>query len=166
MAVPEAASAKFRPTHVPPERFLLCVGTGPRKNLDVAREAARQTGFDLVIVGRGEREAEDDELAGLYRRAWAVLYPSFYEGFGLPVLEAMQSGTPVVASLDPALLEVSGGAALHADARNVDAWIEAIRELSNHRPTWRERALTRAAEFSWPGTARRMRELYEEVRRT
>jgi alpha-1,3-rhamnosyl/mannosyltransferase len=165
VAAPEAASAIFHPGDEPPERFLLCVGTGPRKNLEVAREAARQTAFDLIVVGRGEREAEDEELAELYRRAWAVLYPSFYEGFGLPILEAMQSGTPVVASRDPALCEVSGGAVLHADAHDVKQWIESIQELERHRQVWRDRALKRACEFSWAKTAHRMKEVYREALR-
>lgn len=100
--------------------------------------------------------APDSELARLYARARALLFPSHYEGFGLPMLEAFQCGTPVVASRDPALLEVSGGAALHPEPEQWPAAIEAILR----DPAWADRARARARDFSWARTARTTREVY------
>ncbi len=133
-AVPLAASRLFAPVQAPePERpFLLFVGTlEPRKNLPALVEAWRatrgETGADLVIAGRrradsppirqyeGLRllgEVAEAELPALYSQALAFVYPSHYEGFGLPVLEAMQCGCPVIASNDAAIAEVTNGAAL------------------------------------------------------
>jgi glycosyltransferase involved in cell wall biosynthesis len=111
---------------------------------------------------------EEDRLPALYSGALALLYPSFYEGFGLPLLEAMQCGCPVVASNAGALREVSGGAALHLDANDPQAWAEAMRSLAASpglREQMREDGLQRAAQFSWARTARLTREVYEEARR-
>ncbi|MEZ5399653.1 MAG: glycosyltransferase family 1 protein [Bryobacteraceae bacterium] len=161
--VPEAAASVFQPGGETVRNFLLCVGIGARKNNGVAETAARECGYELVVIGNGARDAGDVELAQLYREAAALLYPSHYEGFGLPVLEAMQSGTPVIASRDPAVMEVSGGAALHADAQDASAWIAAVRSLGQQRAELRERGLRRAAEFSWRRTAIGTREVYEEA---
>jgi len=188
VAVPEAASRLFRPERSqaaePP--YLLYAGTlEPRKNLGVIVEAWRsvraQCPLRLVLAGR-LREGQsipkalpgieyagavtDEQLARLYANAAAVVYPSLYEGFGLPLLEAMQSGAAVIASCDPALVEVSGGAALHLDAHDVRAWAEAMTALACNPSLageLRERGLRRAAEFSWPHTARCTREVYREA---
>ena len=111
---------------------------------------------------------EESELAGLYSGAAAVVYPSLYEGFGLPVIEAMQCGAPVVTTLDPALVEVSGGAALHVEAQDVRAWISALSALlsdPNMRKSRRQLSLQRAKCFSWRETARRTYEVYREAMR-
>jgi len=108
-------------------QYVLAVGTlEPRKNLARAIEAARRIGVDLRVVGaRGWGgveahganvtwlgEVDDAELARQYRGALCVVYPSLYEGFGLPVLEAMACGTAVVTSAGGATAEVGGAAAL------------------------------------------------------
>ena len=130
---------------------------------------------DLVIAGRAEGpvpggprikkvgEVAEEELARLYSGAHALLVPSHYEGFGLPVLEAMQCGTPVIASRDPALLEVSGGAALHPSTP--EEWVAAMRAVRRDRARYAAAGLRRAAEFSWRRTARMTWEVYGDALR-
>jgi glycosyltransferase involved in cell wall biosynthesis len=187
VAVPEAAAPLFRPAPraipaAPP--YFLFVGTlEPRKNLpmlvDAWREVRRRHAVDLVIAGRrrsdaGEIPAEpglrltgevsDAELPALYSGALAFVYPSAYEGFGLPVLEAMQCGTAVIASR--AVAETGGDAATYADDA---AGLAAAMLAAAERPEWnaelRARSLARAREFSWEATARRTHEVYLEARR-
>ena len=187
-AVPLAASAVFRPVAQAPAAvpYFLYAGTlGPRKNvpliLDAWREVAKSHAVDLVLAGprradfpaiepepglRIAGEASDAALAALYSGAAAFLYPSFYEGFGLPVLEAMQCGAPVVASRDPAIMEVAGGGAVLLDARDRRGWVEAMAAIlsrSEWRSQLRERGLGRAREFSWSRTARLTYEVYGEA---
>ncbi len=188
-AVPLAAASHLRPVAVTPGApYFLCLGTlEPRKNIPFLIEAWRQVRqqhpVELVLAGRRREdfpvlreepglrvpgEVADEELPALYSGAVACLYPSFYEGFGLPVLEAMQCGAAVIASRDAALSEVCGRAAVQVDARDTRGWREAMTAALT-RPEWlrdwRERALARAREFSWARTARLTREVYEQARR-
>lgn len=169
VAVPLAASELFRPVAASPRErpYFLCIGTDPRKNLSVVveawRELRRTADIDLVIVGRGHDEGiTDEQLPGLYSGSIAFLYPTLYEGFGLPVLEAMQCGAMVIASTDAAVRETAGGAAVHIDARDARGWLDAMRGTLDaaRRAEWRERSLARAAEFSWRRTARGARDVY------
>ncbi|MCC7153503.1 MAG: glycosyltransferase family 4 protein [Bryobacterales bacterium] len=184
VAVPLAAASVFRP--LPPESqgtpFLLAVGTiEPRKNLGIVVDAWRSLRHDhavgLKIVGRSRSDSpvfapadgleflgavSDDELVRLYSGALAVLMPSVYEGFGLPVLEAMQCGAPVAVSAAAALGEVSGGAALRVDGD----WSEALRALLGNaglRARLSEQSLARARQFSWPATARKTYSVYQQA---
>lgn len=145
--------------------YLLAVGTaGTRKNHAVAIEAARAVGIALHIAGRGNSlgPVPDQDLPQLYARAAAFLLPSHYEGFGLPLLEAMAAGVPAIASCDPALREVSGGAALHASTPQ--EWSAAIQAaLGPRRAELKAAGRRRAAEFTWARTARLTRSLYAEV---
>jgi glycosyltransferase involved in cell wall biosynthesis len=188
-AIPLAASNLFRPVAVdrPREKpYFLFIGTlEPRKNLpalvDAWRETHAETGADLLIAGRTRSdfvaieltdgiqllgEVSDAELPRLLCGALAFVYPTLYEGFGLPVLEAMQCGCPVITSRDPAVVETSGGAAIHAGS--VAETAEAMRAVAADarlRAQMRERGLARACDFSWQITARRTHDLYEEVLR-
>jgi len=112
-------------------------------------------------------------LPGLYSGAIACLYPSYYEGFGLPVLEAMQCGALMIASNDPAIHEVAGAGgdaskagAIVLDIQDRGAWLRALR-MAITQPeemcAWRERALTRAAEYSWTKTAHLTKAVYEQA---
>lgn len=168
VAIPLAASNMFRPA-VGPERarsyFLAAGAANRRKNLATVEAAALEIRdrADLVFVDG----VPDGELPALYSGALAFLYPSLYEGFGLPVLEAMQCGAMVIASKDPAVTEVAGGAAVQVEATDVRGWAEAMTAALNaaHRAGWRSRGLARAAQFSWERTAELTREVYEEARR-
>ncbi|HLJ14810.1 MAG TPA: glycosyltransferase family 1 protein [Bryobacteraceae bacterium] len=190
VALPLAAAPHFHPV---PERtastpYFLFTGTlEPRKNvgciIDAWRIVRQRHEVELRLAGRRREDfppvapepglrvlgaVEEDALPALYSGAVASLYPSFYEGFGLPVLEAMQCGAMVIASRDAALTEVAAGGALQIAAENVPAWAEAM-EAALVRPDlrmeWRSKALKRAAEFSWTRTATGMREIYDEARR-
>ena len=109
-------------------------------------------------------EVPDEKLPELYSAALALVCPSLYEGFGLPVLEAMQCGTGVIAS--SAVAEAAGDAAIYAD--DGEALARAMRQALE-RPEWpaerRALSLARAREFSWERTARLTRAVYEEARR-
>jgi len=108
----------------------------------------------------------DKTLAVLYRLARAFVFPSLYEGFGLPPLEAMASGTPVITSNISSLPEVVGDAALLIDPYDADAIADAMRRIlldSDLRDDLRQRGFRRVAEFSWERSVRRVRQIYEEV---
>jgi glycosyltransferase involved in cell wall biosynthesis len=99
----------------------------------------------------------DDLLASLYRRALALAFPSLYEGFGLPLVEAMALGTPVLTSNFGAMLEVAGGAAELVDPYDVASIRNGLQRLADEpgrREELRQLGLRRAAEFSWERTAR------------
>jgi len=110
-----------------------------------------------------------EELPALYAGALFLLHPALYEGFGLPVVEAMASGTPVLASTAPALQEVAGGAALLADPLDADSLAKEIKELAQDeslRRRCRNLGLARAREFSWESAAARTLAVYEEALET
>ena len=154
--------------------YVLAVGTRiARKNLSAVSGAARvleEGGIELVTVGsgRGYMRAEqgielrslgyvpDHLLPGLYAGALALVMPSLYEGFGLPCLEAMACGTPVVASDRAALPEVCGDAALLVDPGDVDAVAAAVLAAATDEPLRSQlahRGLERARAFPWARTA-------------
>lgn len=191
---PAAANQAFRTAKGLPAEFFLFVGTlEPRKNLDLllrafARFHARpeHAHIKLVMVGgkgwffedifRQVAElgleasvlfpgfVEDEELPAWYRAALAFVYPSLFEGFGLPVLEAMACGTPVICSRAGSLLEIVGDAALTAPATDSEGWVAALTLLANQlalRSQLRARGLARAAHFTWEATAAQTWEVYQ-----
>ena len=105
-------------------------------------------------------------LPSLYRGAEALIFPSLYEGFGLPVLEAMACGTPVVTANITAMPETAGDAALLVDPTSVEqirAAIEQIVSDTSLRQRLLDKGVTQAAQFSWVSTAAKVRELFGEV---
>lgn len=177
--VPERVKRQYRL----PDRFLLFVGTvEPRKNLTGLVKAfdlaARQIPHALVIVGAtGWKTAplsqvvnespfrdrivftgyvDDGDLPAFYNLADALVYPSLYEGFGIPVIEAMACGTPVVTSNGSALAEISGHAALLVDPHEIAQIANAIEQVvsdSTLRDNLRSKGFERAKHFSWDAAA-------------
>jgi glycosyltransferase involved in cell wall biosynthesis len=176
-----------------PARYVLFVGTlQPRKNLEMALKAVaaarRQANVSLVVAGgRGWRDEaalelirtlklEDgvrllgyvpvSDLPALYRQAEVFLFPSRYEGFGLPVLEAMACGAPVIASSETSLPEVAGDAALLVPPSDEAGWVRALEQVL-HDPATRARLVTggaaRARQYSWARSAAAHVAVYREA---
>jgi glycosyltransferase involved in cell wall biosynthesis len=158
--------------------YLLAVGTlEPRKNLARAIEAAQRLGLELRVAGgpgwggveasgRGVSWvgfASDDELARLYRGARCVVYPSLYEGFGIPVLEAMACGAPVVTSRGGATEEVAGGAAVLVDPEDVASIAAGIENAIGRREELRVAGLRRARDYSWEMSAQLLLQAYQDA---
>jgi len=176
VVTPNAVDPAFTPGGHP-DGYLLFVGAiQRRKNPLEAAAAAGELGLRLVVAGP-EKEPElarelerrgaelhgyvdKPHLAELYRGAACVVLPSRYEGFGLPVLEAMACGTPVVATDDPALREVGGDAALYAEE---GGFADAIRLALSERDARARAGIERARLFSWVESARRAVAAYREV---
>jgi glycosyltransferase involved in cell wall biosynthesis len=112
---------------------------------------------------RWEGEVEDEQLARLYRGALCVVYPSLYEGFGIPVLEAMACGAPVVTSRGGATGEVAGGAAVLVDPHDVSSIAAGIEEAISRRDELRAAGLRRASAYSWDASARLLVQAYEDA---
>ncbi|MGH2934571.1 MAG: glycosyltransferase, partial [Gaiellaceae bacterium] len=104
--------------------------------------------------------ADDDELARLYRGARCVLYPSLYEGFGIPILEAMACGAPVVTARGGATEEVAGGSAVLVDAEDVASIAAGVEDAVARRDELRAAGLRRARDYSWDESARLLVEAY------
>ena len=109
---------------------------------------------------------DEPTLLALYRAAAAFVYPSRYEGFGLPLLEAMGCGVPVIAAATSSIPEVTGGGAVLLDPDDEPAWADAIERLfedRGHAAALRARGLARAAEYSWDRTARETAAVYRKM---
>jgi glycosyltransferase involved in cell wall biosynthesis len=142
---------------------LVCVGSRPEADFKI-RQRAEQLGIatDVRLLGHVAQEA----LPAIYQGATLFLYPTLYEGFGLPVVEAMASGVPVITSNTSALEEIGQGYAHLVDPLDIDAMSKAIGHCmtdADHRQALIEMGLKRAREFSWQRTARRTLEIYLEV---
>ena len=115
----------------------------------------------IELAGR----VTEDALLQLYRGAWGLVYPSLYEGFGLPLLEAMACGTPVIASRASSIPEVTGDAAVLLDPNDDAGWAEAIESLFDPGVAGQLRAagLRRAASFTWQRAAATTVDVYRQA---
>jgi glycosyltransferase involved in cell wall biosynthesis len=187
---PDALEARHR---VRPPYFLYVGTLEPRKNMAAALRAFARVAADIpehrfVLVGQRGWNCEDvfaeasrptlkdrvtfldyvpeDDLPLLYTHATALVYPSLYEGFGFPVVEAMACGAPVLTSRSSSLAEIGEGAALLVDPRDETEMAEGLRTLATRaelREDLRRRGRARAAEFSWERTARETMAAYREA---
>ena len=174
---PPVGARLASPSNAPGGSYVLAVGAiQARKNQLAALEAATAVGLPLVVVGpeknpalakelrlRGARlegHVPIERLAELYRGAACLVQASRFEGFGLPVVEAMASGTPVVAVREPALEEVAGDAALFVDEAGL---ADGIRTALQDRARLSAAGLERAGAFSWRATAERTLAVYREI---
>jgi glycosyltransferase involved in cell wall biosynthesis len=161
--------------------YLLTVATlEPRKNLQTLVDAHALLGGELLLAvaggeGWGDQPeldgvrirhlgfVSDEELARLYRGAAAAVYPSRFEGFGIPVLEAMACGCPVVVSAHPSLDEASGEAAVRADPDDPAALAAAIQEALRRRFELAGKGIEHASRFSWRTVGETFLRGYEEA---
>ena len=169
---------RFTPGAGVREEFLLYPALGwPHKNHERLFEAftalrARRPGLELVLTGyegpapagaRALGKVSSDRLVDLYRRAGALVFPSLYEGFGQPPLEAMACGCPVACSNAASLPEVCGEAARYFDPTSVEDMVEAMDEVLASPDDWSTKGLARAAAFTWDATARAHDAVYAEL---
>jgi alpha-1,3-rhamnosyl/mannosyltransferase len=163
--------------------YVLYVGTiEPRKNLDALLDAWKPCDFDLVIAGATGWGSEktlarikaestylgyvpEPELPGLFAGASAFVYPSLYEGFGFPVVQAMAAGVPVITSNTSCLPEVTGGAAVLVDPKSPAEIGAAItRVLSSDESALTAKARARARDFTWEACAEKSLLLFRSLR--
>jgi len=147
----------------PGETMLACVGDRDGESARL-RYLCRSLGIEERVAFLGH--VADDDLPALYQGSLAFLYPSLYEGFGLPVIEAMASRTAVITSTTAALREVAGGAADLVNPHDVEEIARAIARCTTseeHRRELAEKGAARAAEFDWRATAERTLEVYREA---
>ena len=178
---PATERARVRQRLGLPPRYLLSVGNPkPFKNLALlSRIVARLPEPLVVLAGESDPKAlglppevlclshvAEDDLPGLYAGASALLFPSRYEGFGLPALEAMACGTPVIAADGSALHEVVGRAGLLVDPEDAEGWLAAAGRVVRDEALARELVefgRVRAARFSWDDCARQTLQVYRRV---
>ena len=177
-----------------PAQFLFFLGnTDPRKNLTNVLEAfsklaEKEENIELVIGSLSEQNIENELiklnllhlrrrircigyvpdflLPIIYKQAEVFLYPSLHEGFGLPILEAMSCGTPVVTSTSTAMPEVAGDAAFLVNPYDVNDILRGIEEALIHntlRSSKVTAGLQRVNQFSWDTSARQMQEIYQSI---
>lgn len=170
----DAVKRKYRA-----EKFILAVGTNKRKNLERVISA-----FDLVRAGKGLKlivvgekpephpnirgvvfagHISKGELRRLYNSAEALVYPSLYEGFGLPILEAFACGCPVVTSNLSSMPEVSGKAAILVDPYSESSIADGIKKALSRRTSLVRMGKSRLSLFSWQKTAEKTLEVYKEA---
>lgn len=157
-------------------KYILMVGTAQRKNISRAVEAFEKLqikGMSLVVVGQASAHVVNNvhyigfvtttELSNLYKQAQLLLYPSLYEGFGLPIFEAFALGCPVVTSGRGALKEAAGDAAVLVDPESIDSISKGIVKALKERSTLMKKGTTRVKDFSWNAVASATLAVYKKA---
>jgi len=164
---PQSANdiGNFREKYGLPDEYVLAIGgVGERRNLKRVREASRK--YKLVISGVDFPWIPYDELQFLYSGAKLLLYPSFYEGFGLPILEAMACGVPVITSNVSSMPEVGGDAPEYVNPESVvdiENKLKMVMEDEKKREVMIKKGLIQAKKFSWQKCAEETAEVYERL---
>lgn len=172
----EAAGKEFKPKsekeiekfrkkyNLPVEFILTTTGIGERRNLKRVREASKD--YNLIVAGEDIPLLSYEELPLLYNAAKVLLYPSLYEGFGLPILEAMACGTPVIISNVSSMPEVGGDAAIYVDPKDTDDIRNNLKNVMEDRKLKDElikKGFEQARKFSWEKTANETAEVYQRL---
>lgn len=155
----------FKEKYNLPEKFILAIGgVGERKNLHRIKEATKD--YHLVIAGENLPWLGIEELELLYCSAEVLLYPSLYEGFGLPILDSFACGVPVITSNVSSMPEIGGGAVLYADPQNTEDIKEKLNLLlsdNNLREGLIKKGLERVKQFSWEKAAKETLAVYQKL---
>jgi len=168
----QTSSEEIRKKYQLPDKFILFVGNQkPHKNIDGLMRAFSKVnvpGLELIMVGKGTRTGMvlDEELPHLYSMAEAFVLPSFYEGFGLPPLEAMGCGCPTIVSNAASLPEVCGDASLYFNPHQIDDMAAAITKVVTNdrlKNELIEKGYDRVKSFCWKRAADRHRQIFEEA---
>jgi glycosyltransferase involved in cell wall biosynthesis len=162
--VAEREQSAFKKKYNLPEKFVLAIGgIGERKNLKRIKSATKD--FNLVTTF-ADITVEDEELPLLYSCAEILVYTTLYEGFGLPILEAMASGTPVITSNVSSMPEIAGSAAVLVDPESVEEIKKNIKEVLSDNELQKElitKGFKRAKEFTWEKAASQTAQVYEDL---
>ena len=175
---PKAKVDKIKKKYAVPGKYLLAVGVNKRKNTEAIIDAFKKIndkGLYLVIIGRQHSDVtgaprviftghvSDSDLGIFYSGAEALLYPSLYEGFGLPILDAFSCSTPVVTSNRGSMKEVAGDACVLVDPESVSSIVSGIKNAMKDRKTLVRKGKSRVKKFSWEKAARETLRVYEEL---
>jgi glycosyltransferase involved in cell wall biosynthesis len=158
----------------------LSIGVTPRKNIERIVDAFEiikaEYDLKLVVIGRHYTDVEDrrgvfylghvpqDDMPKLYAGSEALIYPSLYEGFGLPILEAFASRTPVVTSNQGSMREVAGSAAILVEPDDINSIVEGIKKALNNKKLYISLGRRRVKDYSWSNTVSETLKVYEESR--
>lgn len=148
-----------------PKEFVLSIGgIGERRNLKSVRQATKN--YNLIIAGETIPWVPYEDLPLLYSAAKVLLYPSFYEGFGLPILEAMSVGVPVITSNISSMPEIAGDGALYVDPNDIEditKKLNMVMEDSDLRKDLIKRGFIQSKKFSWQKCAKETVKVYERL---
>ncbi|EKD90498.1 MAG: group 1 glycosyl transferase [uncultured bacterium] len=152
---------EFKKKYNLPNNFLMAIGgIGERKNLKRIKEASKD--YNLIVLGE-DVQVSREELPLLYASAELLVYASLYEGFGLPILEAMACGTLVVTSNVSSMPEIAGEAAVLVKPASVESIRNGIVKALDKNDELVEKGLERAKEFSWEKCAKETAQVYKEL---
>lgn len=157
--------SEFKKKYNLPDKFVLAIGgVGERKNLKRIKEASKD--FNLITTFEDLPVLANEELPLLYSSAEVLVYTTLYEGFGLPILESMASGTPVITSNVSSMPEIAGNAAVLVDPTNTEEIRRNIKKLMSDKEMGKElmiKGLKRAREFSWEKAALQTAQVYKSL---